>query len=159
MVAVSIDERAVWTYRSSIRRLGVPPAQPDFRLVRPVAALADYRVIIRLAAPTSNVHYVDIDTSHFSGNEAPFSSVHALKGDTTKLSDKDPRWEEILPKVELGPNSRHIFELGSKGKEGSFSALMVGMIPDGGMVSHPSGYISTSAEALSGHGHGPEFLC
>lgn len=50
------------------------------------------------------------------------------------LTDKDSRWEEILPKVELGPNSRHIFELGSKGKEGTFSALMVRMIPDGGMV-------------------------
>jgi allantoicase len=95
---------------------------------------ADPRVIIKLASDKSNVHYVDIDTSHFSGNEAPFSSVHALKGDTSNLTDKDKRWEEILPKVELGPNSRHIFEVGTKGKEGVWSALMVRMIPDGGMV-------------------------
>lgn len=100
----------------------------------PRSTQADYRVIIKLASDKSNVHYVDIDTSHFSGNEAPFSSVHALKGDTANLTDKDKRWEEILPKVELGPNSRHIFELGTKGKEGTWSALMVRMIPDGGMV-------------------------
>ncbi|ORY21974.1 galactose-binding domain-like protein [Naematelia encephala] len=108
-------------------------------------------VIILLAPPLSHLHYVDIDTSHFSGNEAPASQVFALRLDppststsssvlddvaqqSVKLSPNDKRWQEILPVVELGPNSRHIFELGSVAKAGVWSALMVRMIPDGGMA-------------------------
>jgi allantoicase len=99
-------------------------------------------VIIKLATDYAHVHYVDIDTSHFSGNEAPQSSVFGITlsedelklGHKVKISSKDSRWTEILPVVGLGPNSRHIFELGKEGKEGKWSALMVRMIPDGGMV-------------------------
>lgn len=109
-----------------------------------------HRVIIRLASDFASIHYVDIDTSHFSGNEAPESSVFGItlngselaQGYNVKLGSKDPRWEEIVPVTRLGPNSRHIFELGSKGKEGKWSALMVRMIPDGGMVCIPSPLIS-----------------
>jgi len=116
-------------------------------------------VIIRLAAPQTTLSHVDIDTSHFSGNECPISQIFALKlsdeevaasapaavTDKTKLKSKskskplklspnDPRWTEVLPQVTLGPNSRHIFELDSRGKEGVWSAVLVRMIPDGGMV-------------------------
>lgn len=52
-----------------------------------------------------------------------------------KISAKNPRWEELLPVVDLGPNSRHIFQLNAKAQESTWSALMVRMIPDGGMVS------------------------
>lgn len=84
--------------------------------------------------------YVDIDTSHFSGNECPQSQVFGLHlkapaGDKLKLTPADPRWVELLPVVTLGPNSRHIFELGDEANKGVWSALMVRMIPDGGMVS------------------------
>ena len=51
-----------------------------------------------------------------------------------RLSPNDKRWEEVLPVVELGPNSRHIFKAGSKAKEGAWGAVMVRMIPDGGMA-------------------------
>ena len=34
----------------------------------------------------------------------------------------------------LGPNSRHIFQLGSLAQGGAWSAVMVRMIPDGGMA-------------------------
>ena len=99
---------------------------------------ADIRIIIKLAPHLSSLHYVDIDTSHFSGNEAPMSQVFALTLDEPlvdpRLSHKDPRWTEILPTVELGPNSRHIFELGQVASQGHWSAVMVRMIPDGGMV-------------------------
>jgi len=36
--------------------------------------------------------------------------------------------------VTLGPNSRHIFQLGSLAQGGAWSAVMVRMIPDGGMA-------------------------
>ena len=97
------------------------------------------RVIIILASPQSQLQYLDIDTSHFSGNEAPASSVFALLDSNptgkTQLSPNDSRWKETLPVVELKPSSRHVFELGSAARQGIYSAVMVRMIPDGGMVS------------------------
>lgn len=96
------------------------------------------RVIIRLATPLTSLHYVDIDTSHFNGNEAPQSQVFALSlpsdGSTPMWTQGNPGWVEVLPVVDLGPNSRHIFEVGKAGKEGKWGAVMVNMMPDGGMV-------------------------
>ncbi|KAK6908360.1 allantoicase [Kwoniella mangroviensis CBS 8507] len=97
-------------------------------------------VIIQLATPSTSVSYVDIDTSHFSGNEAPQSQIFALsqtelsKTATKKISPNTRGWSEILPVVDLGPNSRHIFELGNDGNQGKWGWLMVRMIPDGGMA-------------------------
>ena len=100
------------------------------------------RVIILLASPRSRLQYLDIDTSHFSGNEAPASSVFALPDSAltgkTQLSPNDARWKQILPVVNLEPNNRHIFELGPPVRQEVCSALMVRMIPDGGMVSQTS---------------------
>ena len=115
-------------------------------------ALTFNRVIILLATPLTHLSHFDIDTSHFSGNEAPASQVFALRLDKPSnstldgaqakwnilLSPSDKRWEEVLPVVKLGPDSRHIFEIGKKGQEGIWNAVMVRMIPDGGMVSHNS---------------------
>ncbi|OCF43935.1 allantoicase [Kwoniella heveanensis CBS 569] len=102
-------------------------------------------VIIRLATPSTTIEYVDIDTSHFSGNEAPQSQIFALtpedvarilpsSGGKGKFSPSHPGWTEILPVVDLGPNSRHIFQVGGLGQKGHWGALMVRMIPDGGMA-------------------------
>ncbi|WWC88844.1 allantoicase [Kwoniella dendrophila CBS 6074] len=97
-------------------------------------------VIIKLATPSTSISYVDIDTSHFSGNEAPQSQIFALSDESANLVSKSritPKtrgWKAILPVVDLGPNSRHIFELDEQGKQGQWSWLMVRMIPDGGMA-------------------------
>ncbi|WVF69308.1 allantoicase [Kwoniella sp. CBS 6097] len=100
-------------------------------------------VIIRLATPSATIEYVDIDTSHFSGNEAPQSQIFALTPEDTakvssagkgKFSPSHPGWTEILPVVDLGPDSRHIFQVGELGQKGHWGALMVRMIPDGGMA-------------------------
>ncbi|RXK38566.1 allantoicase [Tremella mesenterica] len=92
-------------------------------------------VIIRLPT-SSHLHYVDIDTSHFNGNEAPFAAVYALRheGSTERLSDEDKRWRELLTPTELGPDRRHIFQLGKEGEEEGWNILKVHMIPDGGMA-------------------------
>jgi allantoicase len=118
----------------------IPPLTGDWFPRGSKALLNQSRAIIVLAPQKSHLQYIDIDTSHFSGNEAPSSSVLALRAeeipsDEVKLNPNDSRWEEILPVVELGPDSRHVFELGAKAKEGIWSAVMVRMIPDGGMVS------------------------
>ncbi|WRT67625.1 allantoicase [Kwoniella shivajii] len=113
-------------------------------------------VIIRLATPSSSISYVDIDTSHFSGNEAPQSQIFALSSSTIsslksknkpgKITPFTEGWEEILPVVDLGPNSRHIFELDQEGKKGQWSVLMVRMMPDGGMARFRAFGIPTSLE-------------
>nr|ODN79211.1 allantoicase [Cryptococcus depauperatus CBS 7841] len=96
------------------------------------------RVIIRLATPSTSLNYVDIDTSHFNGNEAPQSQVFALtilsQEGVLKWTPGNTGWVEVLPIVDLGPNSRHIFELGALGQQGSWGAIMVRMIPDGGIA-------------------------
>lgn len=97
------------------------------------------RVIIQLGPHESTLSYCDIDTAYFSGNEAPQSQVFGLRlekpaGDNLQLSPNDPRWVELLSTVTLGADSRHIFEFLPIAKEKTWSALMVRMIPDGGMA-------------------------
>ncbi|QRV94187.1 allantoicase [Ceratobasidium sp. AG-Ba] len=89
--------------------------------------------IIRLGAPSGYIVGFDIDTSHFSGNEAPAASVQALFAESReKPQADDPRWEEILPKVDLGPSSRHLFKI-PQTKE-AFTHVKLNMYPDGGIA-------------------------
>ncbi|KAF8739571.1 Allantoicase, partial [Rhizoctonia solani] len=94
--------------------------------------------IIRLGAPSGYIVGFDIDTAHFSGNEAPAASVQALFVDAReKPQADDARWEEILPKVDLGPSSRHLFRI-PQTKE-AYTHVKLNMYPDGGIVrfTHP----------------------
>jgi len=89
--------------------------------------------IIRLGAPSGYVVGFDIDTSHFSGNEAPQASVQGLFASSReKPQSDDPRWEEILPKVDLGPSSRHLFRI-PQTKE-ALTHVKLNMYPDGGIA-------------------------
>ncbi|KAG8929828.1 Allantoicase [Tulasnella sp. 418] len=86
--------------------------------------------IIKLGAP-GHIMGFDIDTSHFNGNEAPQASVEALfsaKDDPTV----DAAWTEILPKVNLGPSSRHLFQI--EKTECSYTHVKLKMYPDGGIA-------------------------
>ncbi|KAF8757022.1 Allantoicase [Rhizoctonia solani] len=89
--------------------------------------------IIRLGAPSGYIVGFDIDTAHFSGNEAPAASVQALFVDAReKPQADDARWEEILPKVDLGPSSRHLFRI-PQTKE-AYTHVKLNMYPDGGIA-------------------------
>ncbi|KZT42454.1 Allantoicase [Sistotremastrum suecicum HHB10207 ss-3] len=79
-------------------------------------------VIIRLGAPGSIVGF-DIDTSHFNGNEAPEASVDGLI---------NGQWQEILPKVPLGPDARHLFQLSQLAP--GCSQVRLNQYPDGGIA-------------------------
>lgn len=87
--------------------------------------------IIKLGT-TGSISGFDIDSSHFNGNEAPEASVDILYcPDGTAPEVNDPRWEELLPKVKLGPNSRHLFSVPpSKG----INYVKLNMYPDGGIA-------------------------
>ncbi|KAL0578745.1 Allantoicase [Marasmius crinis-equi] len=88
--------------------------------------------IIKLGTSGTIVGF-DIDTTHFNGNEAPQVSVDAFYDPITQEDpDKDDaRWTEILPKVNLGPSSRHFFTIPS-GPRATFVKL--NMYPDGGVA-------------------------
>ncbi|KAG6378302.1 galactose-binding domain-like protein [Boletus reticuloceps] len=88
--------------------------------------------IIRLGT-TGTIVGFDIDTSHFNGNEAPGVSVDALLAPN---SDSEPdltnaTWIEILPKVPLGPSSRHFFKIPETTR---FNYVKLNMYPDGGIA-------------------------
>ncbi|OSD06855.1 allantoicase [Trametes coccinea BRFM310] len=88
--------------------------------------------IIKLGT-TGSINGFDIDTSHFNGNEAPQASVDILYSDDDAPPPQadDPRWEELLPKVNLGPSSRHLFTVPSS-KPANYVKL--NMYPDGGIA-------------------------
>jgi len=87
--------------------------------------------IIKLGAEGS-VFGFDVDTTHFNGNEAPQVSVDALyaPGDEPPLSN-DPRWREVLPKVNLGPSARHLFKTPRTSR---VNYVKLNMYPDGGIA-------------------------
>ncbi|EIM81146.1 Allantoicase [Stereum hirsutum FP-91666 SS1] len=89
-------------------------------------------VIIKLGT-TGTVHGFDVDTAHFNGNEAPQVSIDAmfLSDDASPPDAKDSGWHEILPKVDLGPSSRHLFKVPeTKG----INYVKLNMYPDGGIA-------------------------
>ncbi|KAI8993038.1 allantoicase [Trametes punicea] len=88
--------------------------------------------IIKLGT-TGSISGFDIDTSHFNGNEAPQASVDILyvTDDESAPQADDSRWEQVLPKVNLGPDSRHLFTVPpSKG----VNYVKLNMYPDGGIA-------------------------
>ncbi|KAJ8469164.1 hypothetical protein ONZ45_g16986 [Pleurotus djamor] len=87
--------------------------------------------IIKLGTSGSIVGF-DIDTSNFNGNEAPHASVEILHSiDTVNPTVNDPRWTEVLPKVNLGPNSRHLFKVP---QTSTANYVKLSMYPDGGIA-------------------------
>ncbi|CCM01502.1 uncharacterized protein FIBRA_03556 [Fibroporia radiculosa] len=82
---------------------------------------------------TGSIFGFDVDTTHFNGNEAPQVSVQALylpDGSLAPQSD-DPRWSEILPRVDLGPSSRHLFKINPTT---GVNYVKLNMYPDGGIA-------------------------
>ncbi|KAJ3883656.1 galactose-binding domain-like protein [Lentinula edodes] len=74
----------------------------------------------------------DIDTSNFNGNEAPEASIEVFYNPLAKDPDvADSRWTEILPKVKLGPSSRHLFTIPNAP---SATFVKLNMYPDGGIA-------------------------
>ena len=90
-----------------------------------------------------------------AGNEAPEASVDALylpDGQTAPLADnanvsehcgqRDTalkkicmQWREILPRVPLGPSSRHLFKIPPTS---GLNYVKLNMYPDGGIVGLPA---------------------
>ncbi|EJD35292.1 allantoicase [Auricularia subglabra TFB-10046 SS5] len=88
--------------------------------------------IIKLGA-RGFIEGFDVDTSWFNGNEAPEVSVEALSStDTEPPQQDDTRWVTILPRLPLGPHSRHLLKIPAT--EESFNYVKLNMYPDGGIA-------------------------
>ncbi|KAF8577107.1 Allantoicase [Ramaria rubella] len=90
--------------------------------------------IIKLGAQGS-VLGLDIDTSHFNGNEAPEASVEGLFSDAdVSPTASDKNWNQILPRAPLGPNSRHLFKCSPADSNKTYNYVKLVMHPDGGIA-------------------------
>ncbi|KAG6866700.1 hypothetical protein C0991_011359 [Blastosporella zonata] len=87
--------------------------------------------IIRLGT-TGTITGFDVDTSHFNGNEAPQVSIDVLRGlPSEEPQADDARWTEVLPKVDMGPNSRHLLTIA---ESQAVNYVKLNMYPDGGIA-------------------------
>ncbi|KAF9482161.1 allantoicase [Pholiota conissans] len=87
--------------------------------------------IIQLGT-SGSVQGFDVDTANFNGNEAPAVSIHALHSlDLKDPSHDDVRWVEILPRADLGPDSRHLFKIA---ETECVNYVKIHMYPDGGIA-------------------------
>ena len=92
----------------------------------------DY-AIIKLGCPSATIKFLDIDTTHFNGNEGQAASVYGIykpNEDVVRINDES--WFEILPVVKLGPSQQHLYKLETFSKP--VTHLQLRMIPDGGIA-------------------------
>ena len=77
---------------------------------------------------------VDIDTSHFLGNHAPYASIQATRMPSDASAEqlaKDAVWVEILEEVPLRSGSHNLFSVSS---DASWSHVRLHIYPDGGVA-------------------------
>jgi len=87
----------------------------------------DY-LIIKLGRPGS-ICKVDVDTSHFNGNQP---SMISLEGCNSKSkSIKNLKWKTLIGKKKTKANSHHIFNVSSKS---IFTHIKLNIFPDGGVA-------------------------
>ena len=87
----------------------------------------DY-LIIKLGKP-GKIFNVDLDTTHFSGNQPTHSSLEACYS-KNKLNKKT-KWIKILNKKKLNQNKKHNFKTNNKI---TFNYIRLNIFPDGGMA-------------------------
>ena len=87
----------------------------------------DY-LIIKLGKP-GKIFNVDIDTTHFSGNQPTYTSLEACH--SKKKPNKQSKWITILNKKKLGPNKNHNFKIKNKS---IFTHVKLNIYPDGGVA-------------------------
>ena len=87
----------------------------------------DY-LIIKLGRPGS-ISKVDVDTSHFNGNQP---SMISLEGSNSKSKNiKNLKWTTLISKKKTKANSHHIFNVSSKS---IFTHIKLNIFPDGGVA-------------------------
>ena len=70
----------------------------------------DY-IILKLGKP-GFIKKVDVDTSHFNGNQPAMISIEGTNSASNKISQL--KWEQLLSKKKTRANSHHFFYINSK---------------------------------------------
>ena len=87
----------------------------------------DY-LIIKLGKPGS-ISKVNVDTSHFNGNQPSMISIEACNSKSNNI--KNFKWKSLLGKKKTKANSPHIFKTSSKS---IFTHIKLNIFPDGGVA-------------------------
>jgi len=87
----------------------------------------DY-LIIKLGKP-GRIFNVDIDTTHFSGNQPTYASLEACQN--IKKLNNSSKWTKILNYKKLEPNKNHKFSIKNKSV---FTHVKLNIYPDGGVA-------------------------
>ena len=87
----------------------------------------DY-LIIKLGKPGS-ISKVNVDTSHFNGNQPSMISIEACNSKSNNI--KKFKWKSLLGKKKTKANSPHIFKTSSKSV---FTHIKLNIFPDGGVA-------------------------
>ena len=87
----------------------------------------DY-LIIKLGKAGS-IKKVDIDTSHFNGNQPSMISLEGCYSNSKNI--KNIKWKTLISKKKVKANSHHIFKISSKS---DFTHIRLNIFPDGGVA-------------------------
>ena len=93
--------------------------------------------IIALGRP-GTIKGVNVDTSHFNGNQPEFCSVEAAElppsSDTASLTSADVPWTLVVDSTPLKPTSEHLIPALSQTVGRRFTHVRLNIFPDGGVA-------------------------
>ncbi len=97
-------------------------------------------IIIKLAG-NAKINKIEVDTHHFKGNFPDMCSLEAVNlSDSQMLAcdfrdRKDITWTEILPKMKLQADHKHVFEkeLITAAMANKYNYVKLNIYPDGGV--------------------------
>jgi allantoicase len=87
----------------------------------------DY-IIIKLGKP-GTIKKVDVDTSHFNGNQPAMISIKGANSNSNKINQL--KWQPLLSKKKTKANSHHYFTVNS---DKVFTHIKFNIFPDGGVA-------------------------
>ena len=87
----------------------------------------DY-LVLKLGKP-GKIFDIDIDTSHFNGNQPSHASLEGCF--SRSKPNKKTKWTRLLGKKKLGPNKNHNFKSQNKS---TFNYIRLNIFPDGGVA-------------------------
>lgn len=85
--------------------------------------------IVKLGIP-GVIHGFDVDTSFFTGNYPPATSIDVCTSDAETPGD-DANWHELLPRIDLEGDSHNFFAAVS---DSAITHLRLNIYPDGGVA-------------------------
>ena len=87
----------------------------------------DY-IILKLGKP-GKISKIDVDTSHFNGNQPAMVSLEGAYSNSNKINQL--KWQVLLPKKRTKANSHHFFSINNKK---IFTHIKLNIFPDGGIA-------------------------